>query len=175
MEKWNTTLKDGREVSLRRLMPEDKEQLLSMVTSLSRAALMWSNSPYDEERISRWMSDTESGLSVVAIFENTIVGVAAIHQYTRPRQMGIGGMMIYLHQDFHGVGLGTVMTENLLVLAKNKGLHRIHLEVVEENEAAVRLYKKLGFKVEGILKDAYYGADEKYHNMLVMGILFSED
>lgn len=156
-------------------MPDDKEQLLSMVTSLSTDALLWSNPPYDEAKIDRWMSGTKSGLSIVAIFENKIVGIAAIHQFTRPRERGIGDMMLYIHQDFHGVGLGTVMTENLLVLAKRKGLHRMGLEVVEDNDAAVRLYKKLGFEIEGTKRDAYYGADGKYHNMLVMGILLSDD
>ncbi|MFW9959329.1 MAG: GNAT family N-acetyltransferase, partial [Candidatus Odinarchaeota archaeon] len=125
--------------------------------------------------INRWMSGTKSGLSIVAVFENKIVGIAAIHQFTRPRERGIGDMMIYIHQDFHGIGLGTIMTQNLLALAKEKGLYRIGLEVVEENDAAVRLYKKLGFEIEGRKKDAYYGADEKYYNILVMGILFSEE
>ncbi|MFW9959189.1 MAG: GNAT family N-acetyltransferase [Candidatus Odinarchaeota archaeon] len=175
MKRWNTRLRDDRDVILRLLMPDDKEQLLSMVTSLSSDALMWSNPPYDEERINRWMSGTKSGLSIVAVFENKIVGIVAIHQFTRPRERGIGDMMIYIHQDFHGVGLGTVMTENLLVLAKRKGLHKVGLEVVEDNDAAVRLYKKLGFEIEGTKRDAYYGADGKYHNVLVMGILLSDD
>lgn len=43
--------------------------------------------------------------------------------------------------------------------------------MVEDNDAAVRLYKRFGFKIEGTMKDAYYGTDEKYHNMLVMGLL----
>lgn len=84
-------------------------------------------------------------------------------------------MMIYIHQDFHGVGLGTEMISKLLAVARHKGLHRIGLEVVENNEAAVRLYKKFGFEIEGVLKDAYFGTDEKYYNELVMGILFHEN
>ncbi len=175
MRKQSVKLKDGREVVLRLLLLDDKEQLLSMVTSLSADALMWSSPPYDEEKVNRWMSGTKSGLSIVAIFNSRLVGIAAVYQFPRPRQIGIAEMMIYIHQDFHGVGLGTMMTENLLVLARNKGLHRIGLEVVEENGAAVWLYKKLGFEVEGILKEAYYGADGKYHNMLVMGILLSKN
>ena len=82
---------------------------------------------------------------------------------------------IYLHQDFHNVGLGTIMTEIILSIAEEQGLHRIGLHVVEDNRAAVNLYKKLGFTIEGTMRDAYFGADNKYHNMLVMGILFQED
>ncbi|MFX0108107.1 MAG: GNAT family N-acetyltransferase, partial [Candidatus Hodarchaeota archaeon] len=106
--------------------------------------------------------------------ENNLVGIAAINEYTRPREKGTGGMVIYIHQDFHGVGLGTTMTKDLLLMAEKKGLHRIGLWVVEDNTAAVGLYKKFGFKVEGVQQDAYFGVDEKYHNLLVMGILFPD-
>jgi len=117
------------------------------------------------------MTGVGKGLSLVAVHDGRIVGIAGIHTPSLPRARGIGNMMIYLHQDFHGVGLGTAMTERLLTLVRNEGLHRIGLEVVEDNNAAVRLYRKLGFKIEGTLRDAYYGADGKYHRMLVMGLL----
>jgi len=115
------------------------------------------------------MTGVGKGLSLVAVHDGRIVGIAGIHTPSLPRMRGIGDMMIYLHQDFHGAGLGTAMTEKLLALAKNKGLHRVGLEVVEDNRAAVHLYEKCGFTIEGISVDAYYGADGKYHNMLVMG------
>ena len=119
------------------------------------------------------MGGAETGLSIVAISDSQLVGISAIYQYSRPRERGIGNMLIYIHQTFHGVGLGTVMTDKMLALAKDKGLHRIGLEVIEDNEAAVALYKKRGFEVEGVLRDAYFGDDEEYHNMLVMGILLT--
>ena len=172
MRTWKIGLKDNRSVLIRPLSADDKQRLLSFVNALSEEAILWGNPSYDEAKIDRWMSGAGKGLSLVAIDGDRIVGIAGIHVPSLPRVRGIGDMMIYLHQDFHGVGLGTAMTERLLALAKDKGLHRIGLEVVEDNEAAVRLYKRLGFKVEGTLRDAYYGTDKKYHNMFVMGRLF---
>ncbi len=169
MEVSKTKMKDGREVVVRFLTHEDKELLLDMVNSFSDYVVLWGSPPYDEAKIDRWMNGVGKGLSLVAVYDQKIVGISASYTNLLPRGRGIGGMMIYLHQDFHGVGLGTVMIKKLLGLAKGKGLHRIGLEVVEDNKAAVRLYEKLGFKIEGTLLDAYYGADEKYHNMLVMG------
>jgi putative acetyltransferase len=175
MDEWTAKLKDGREIVLRLLKPDDRGRLLQMVNSFSDETLLWSNPPYDEARIDRWMSGASDGLSFVAVHEQDIVGIVAIYRQSRPREQGIGGMMIYLHQDFHGVGLGTIMTQRVLKLAKITGLHRIGLEVVEDNVVAVQLYKRVGFKVEGVLADAYYGADERYHNMLVMGKLLAEE
>ena len=171
MQEQTFRLKDEREVILRLLKSEDKGPLQNMMAGLSRDALRWSNPPYDEAKINRWMSGVQTGLSIVAIFSDRLVGISSIYEFSRPREKGIGGMMIYIHQEFHGVGLGTAMTDEILKLAKERGLHRIGLEVVEDNDAAVALYKKRGFEVEGVLRDAYFGEDGEYHNMLVMGTL----
>ncbi|MFW9833159.1 MAG: GNAT family N-acetyltransferase [Candidatus Thorarchaeota archaeon] len=175
MEELDVQLADGREVVLRLLRSDDKELLMEMFASMSENALFWSNPPYDEPKIDRWMTGSKTGLSLVALSTDRLVGITAVYQDPRPRLRRVGGMMIYIHQDFHGVGLGTEMTNHLLTLARNKDLHRISLDVVEDNKAAVKLYKKLGFEIEGVMRDAYFGADNKYHNLLVMGILFPED
>jgi len=66
------------------------------------------------------------------------------------------------------------MMARLLELARRDGLHRLNLEVVAENRAAVRLYEKFGFKVEGVKKEAYLGEDGMYHDELVMGLILHE-
>jgi putative acetyltransferase len=169
MRTWMVSLDDDRRIVLRLLTANDRDLLLELVSAFSEETLRWGNPPYDEGKIERWMSGAGKGLSLVAIYNEKIVGIAASYTSSLPRARGIGGMMIYLHQDFHGVGLGTAMTEKFLVLAKEKELHRIGLEVVEDNIPAVRLYNKCGFRIEGTLIDAYYGADGRFHNMLVMG------
>jgi RimJ/RimL family protein N-acetyltransferase len=109
----------------------------------------------------------------VAVYDNEIIGYSAIFKFTHPRRLGVAHMGIYLHQDYHGVGLGSAMTKHGLDLAKNQQLHRLSLEVVEDNKIAVSLYKKFGFKVEGKLIDAYLGSDGEYYDILVMGKILS--
>jgi RimJ/RimL family protein N-acetyltransferase len=82
-----------------------------------------------------------------------------------------GDLLIYLHQDFHKVGLGTALLTQLLKLARKEGLHRIGLHVVVDNKCAVHLYEKFEFKVEGVLRDSYFGEDGKYHDELSMGLI----
>jgi len=65
-----------------------------------------------------------------------------------------------------------------IALALNYGfgmmnLHRIELDVLESNERATHVYKKLGFKVEGIKRHATY-FNHKYHNFIIMSILEDE-
>ncbi len=78
-----------------------------------------------------------------------------------------------MHDDFLNVGLGNVMTERLLKLAKKDKMHRIELSVVAENKIALHLYEKCGFQIEGISKDDFYGRDGKYHDVINMGLILS--
>jgi putative acetyltransferase len=168
---WKTRLKDSREVRLRFLMGDDKEQLFQMFSSMSDEALEWSMAPYTMDRIQRWIDSIQSRIPLVAEFENKIVGYAGIYKFPQPRRKGVGDVAIYLHQDFHNVGLGTAMTERLLKIAENEGMHKIELTVVADNKSAISLYGKFGFKVEGVSKDSFVGSDGKYHDVVHMGLI----
>ena len=52
-------------------------------------------------------------------------------------------------------------------------LHKITLGVYADNEPAVRMYQKLGFRIEGTLKEHLF-SDGRYHDKHVMGILSAE-
>ena len=168
---WKVKLKDGREVTIRFLTANDKEALFQMFSSMSSEALKWSMAPYTLEVIQRWINNIKNLIPLVAEYNNRIVGYASIYKFQHPRRKGIGDLAIYLHQDFHNVGLGTAMMKKLLQLAKEHKMHKLELYVVEDNKAAVTLYKKFGFKIEGISKDSFFGSDGKYHNILHTGLL----
>jgi len=53
---------------------------------------------------------------------------------------------------------------------KELNLHRITAEVYEYNERSLRLLESLGFKKEGILKEAKYH-DGRYWDIIVMGLM----
>jgi putative acetyltransferase len=161
-------LKDGREVIIRFLKIEDKDKLFHTFSSMSDEALKWSMAP-SIDVIQRWIGNIKNLIPLVAEYKNKIIGYAAIYKIPHPRRKGVGELLIYLHQDFHNIGLGTVMMEKLLELAKKEGMHKIELEVVADNKVAIHLYKKFGFKIEGISKDSFFGSDGKYHDMIKMG------
>ena len=62
----------------------------------------------------------------------------------------VGGLAI--HPDFGGKGFGKKMMQEIIDLAKEKGILRLELSVGSENFQAQKLYEKLGFVQEGVLK-----------------------
>lgn len=167
---WIVKLKDGREVTVRFLVLENKERL-EMFSSMSDEALKWGMPPYTREVIERWINNLPNLIPLVAEYNNNIIGYASIYKYPHPRRKGVGDLAMYLHQDFHNVGLGTAMLIRLLELAKKDKMHKVILHVIAYNKVALYLYEKFGFKVEGIMQDSYFGADKKYHDEIVMGII----
>lgn len=53
------------------------------------------------------------------------------------------------------------------------GLHRVELFAYAYNEAAIRLYKRVGFKAEGCRRDAQF-VNGMYWDVILLGILADE-
>jgi len=83
------------------------------------------------------------------------------------------------HADLHifiaepadrGKGYGFAAMQLLIRHAfDDLGLRRIHLRVLEDNESAIRLYKRCGFQVEGVLRGHAY-KNGQWRNVLAMGL-----
>ena len=71
-------------------------------------------------------------------------------------------------------GMGTFAVNAMLKHAFNHlNLHRVELDVLENNDRAIHLYKKCGFAVEGVKRESNY-KNGRYLNVVIMGILKSE-
>jgi RimJ/RimL family protein N-acetyltransferase len=73
-----------------------------------------------------------------------------------------------------GKGYGTTATREILKHAFcNMGLNRIQLIVMEHNERAINMYRKAGFKEEGLLRQTIRKGDTTY-NTIIMSLLREE-
>jgi RimJ/RimL family protein N-acetyltransferase len=149
----------------------DIENMVAMFESMSKEALRFGLPPYDRPRLERWVAGLEGGVLLLALDRDRVVGVAMVFGRQALRLRGVGEFVIYLHQDYQGQGLGTHLTRVILQEARSRGFHRVGLEVVAENAAAIKVYQRAGFSVEGRLKDAFFGDDGKYHDQLIMGVV----
>jgi RimJ/RimL family protein N-acetyltransferase len=167
----HAVLKNGKAVRLMTYRPEDKEELVSMYASMSPEAVRWGLPPYDRARIERWTADLANNITLLARLDQRVVGHLQLLRIPFERRKGVGEVLIYIHQDFQNIGLGTLMMKKAIQIAKDRGFHRLGLTVVADNHGAIKVYEKVGFKKEGIAKDAFYGDDHRYHDEVEMGLL----
>ncbi|MCL4265275.1 MAG: GNAT family N-acetyltransferase [Anaerolineae bacterium] len=94
----------------------------------------------------------------VAEVDGRVVGMASLHQKQNPRERHAAGLGMMVHPDYWGRGIGSQLLDALVNLAGNwLQLTRVELEVNTDNLAAIRLYEKLGFVIEGTHRLHAYG------------------
>lgn len=122
-----------------------------------------------EERLGGyWVNSVNRFL--VAEVDARVVGAINVHLGTGRRAHAASFGMGVL-SAFQGRGIGSALLEAVLELADNwYGLDRVELEVYADNAAAVRLYERFGFVIEGRLR-AYGYRDGRYADVYAMARL----
>jgi putative acetyltransferase len=98
------------------------------------------------------LSEPPEGLySLVACVEEEVVGSLSLENTpTRWRMRHVASLGMAVRDDWQGRGVGTALMEAALDLADNwLNLTRIELRVYVDNAAAIALYEKFGFEIEG--------------------------
>ena len=110
--------------------------------------------------------ELENGKSkyFVAKQENEIVGFAGILLIID--QVNI--MNIVVKKDKRNFGIGSLLLEEIIRYSKIHNATSITLEVNEKNSAAIKLYKKYGFKQVGLRRKYYNNED----NAILMDLVF---
>lgn len=97
----------------------------------------------------------ENSKYVVAKLDDEIVGFAGIKIIIDEADI----MNIAVRTDKRKLGIGSLLLENLVSLARNLKCTYITLEVNENNLPAIRLYEKFNFKKIGLRKKYYNNTD----------------
>jgi ribosomal protein S18 acetylase RimI-like enzyme len=91
---------------------------------------------------------SERFAALVAEFDGRIVGMLGFHERY---DTGLGGLAFYIEDIYvesacRRLGIGSSLLAKLAVCAREQNILRIDLHVREDNRAARRLYRKLGFE-----------------------------
>ena len=93
----------------------------------------------------------------VAIEDDAILGYLIVQGEVRPKRVSHkASIVIGVHSESRGKGVGTALFEQAHQWAEEKGLHRLELTVITENEHAFALYRKMGYEMEGVKKHSLW-------------------
>lgn len=119
-----------------------------------------------KDRIAAMSGD--SGVIFLIENENKINGFLAAQRGFANRIRHSAYIVVGLLKEYRGKKLGTKLFEELEKWAIEKNITRLELTVVKSNEAAIKLYEKSGFSIEGIKENAMI-IDGKYVDEYYMG------
>ena len=108
---------------------------------------------------------------LVAVSAGHVVGWCDV--VPKPRPIYAHGCVLGmgLLPEFRGQGLGDRLIRQILAAARAFGFNRVELSVRENNAGAIALYKRVGFEIEGLQRNATK-VDGVYENVVLMAILF---
>jgi ribosomal protein S18 acetylase RimI-like enzyme len=118
------------------------------------------------------LGNIEAGhAQLVALWAGQVIGWCDVLPKSRPIYAHVGVLGMGLLPEFRRKGLGKDLINKTLSAARDFGFHRVELTVREKNANAIELYKKVGFEIEGLQRDAFK-IDGVYENLMLMALLF---
>ncbi len=152
------TLKNGQEVLLRPIKPEDEPLWLEMFQSFSEESIRY--------RFFQLLKDTPHEVRVRYCnidYDREIAIVAELSEEDRRKILGVGRLSIepdgksgeiafIIGDKWQGLGLGTKVVDYVLEIAKEMGVETVYAIMLSDNQRALNLTKKMGFKLDH-LKD----------------------
>ena len=108
------------------------------------------------------------------IDDNGLKGFVSLSTGKYNRIKHSGHIVIGILSSHDHMKYGTLLFNKLFLYAESIGLHRLELTVMVNNEAAVALYKKMGFEIEGVKKHSMLVDDQyvdEYYMAKLLGAL----
>jgi acetyltransferase len=146
-------MRDGRNVLLRPIKPEDEPMWLEMFQNFSEESVRYrffniiKDTPH-EVRVRYCNIDYDRELGLVAELQNgkrQILGVVRIIVEAD----GKNGEIAFIVADpWQNLGLGSKMVDYVIEISKEKGLETIYALMLKDNYRAIRLLRKMGFTIQ---------------------------
>ena len=166
------TMKDGGNVTIRPIRPEDEPLMVRFHETLSERSvylryfhLMNLEQRVTHERLTRiCFIDYDREMALVAVRRNSetgdseILGVGRLTKIHGTREAEIA---VLISDNWQGRGLGKELLSRLLVVAADDKLARVVADILPDNRGVMRICEKLGFSLKHSLDDDVVRAEFK--------------
>jgi putative acetyltransferase len=163
----------GHPIVVRRAEPRDAEAVHAIFTGPKAIAgtmqLPYPSVEFWRKRLNE-MAPFEYFL--VATIDGDVVGNCGLREAGKsPRRKHVGDIWMAVRDDRHGCGVGTALMSAAIELADRwMNYQRLELGVYTDNLAALALYRKFGFAIEGTCR-AHAFRDGRYVDTYLMARL----
>ena len=165
------TLKDGSTVILKPMVEKDEGTLLTFFQGLEPGDRLYlRHDVTDPAIVSEWAKglDYERVLPILAFDGDRIVGNASLHRNPFSWMRHIGSIRIVVATEFREKGLARSLAADLFQIAVSVKLEKLVAEMLTDQDDARRVFSRLGFREEAILKDHVLDAKDEKHDLLIM-------
>ena len=167
-------------IELKYFTEGDIPQLINWIDS-PKFLLQWSGTgftyPLTHQQLIKYLGEANKedseiqAFKVVHVESSKVIGhisLGSINLHNRNARMC---RVLIGDEEMKGKGLAPIMVNKLLNIAFVKfGLHKVSLAVYDFNTTALKLYEKMGFRKEGLIREASRIGDDywSYYEMSIL-------
>ena len=156
-------LKNQQPVLIRDMLPGDVDRSFDFFASLPAIDRRYLRRDVTRrEVVERRIKTMKDGRVV------RLVAVANLEIWGHGWGDGVAEIRLIIAKPFQRVGLGMLMARELFLLAAEKQVERIVVRMLKPQEAAINIFRKLGFRDEFTLPEHVRDRDGQWQDMIIM-------
>lgn len=173
------TLKNGKECILRNATSQDARAIKAhriLVAGETDYMLRYPDeltmTEEEEAEILKKKEESDNEMMLIAEFDGELAanaGIYPIGRFDRVKHKADFGVSV--KKAYWGMGLGTIMLERMISIAREAGYEKLNLEVIAGNDSAVRIYEKYGFKRYGTEEKGFRYRNHTYADICYMHLI----
>lgn len=168
-------LKDGRKAVIRSAQPGDAAEMVTFMQTtageteyLLRYPEECTMSEAGEAAFLDGVLNSPDQVMPCCFVDGVLAGNAMLTMNSRIKTRHRGSVAIGLLEKFWGLGIGTALFQEMIAIAKERGLDHLELDYIEGNDRARRLYEKMGFVETARIPDVYRLKDGSFRKSILM-------
>ncbi|MCJ7713238.1 GNAT family N-acetyltransferase [Candidatus Bathyarchaeota archaeon] len=145
-------LKNGTEVILRSIKPEDEMLWLEMFKSFSDESVWYrffnviKDTPH-EIRIRYCNINYDNEIAIIAELQEEQKKMLGVVRFTLDSDKKSGELAFIVVDQWQGLGLGTIMVDHVLNICRDKKIEIIYSFMLPNNYRGIKFLKKMGFNI----------------------------
>jgi L-amino acid N-acyltransferase YncA len=166
------TLQNGKRVMFRFLNEQDREELIRLFQEAPEEDLRFLKQDVkDTKLVNSWVDhiNYQKVLPLLALDleGNNIIADATLHRGKHAAKH-IGEVRIFVSRPFRNLGVGSLMLEEMINLAKKEGLVWLKAEIVADHKKVVKAFRTRGFEIRATLEDYFIRKDGVTHDVILL-------
>jgi RimJ/RimL family protein N-acetyltransferase len=165
------SLKRRRSVRVRPMVIEDADALHQFFLRVPEEDLLFLRRDVtDRDVIESWALDVVTGqtFTLLAERDGAIVGEASIHRSRAPWSQHVGEIRVVVDATHRQLGLGSALVQAIFLASLERGVEKIVAEMTPDQKGAITVFQKLGFRIEGLLRDHVRDRRGEKRDLIVM-------
>ncbi len=163
-------LQDGRAGQIRPLSEQDRAALLAFGQQLPQDDLLYLEDDFQShEIISRLVnaSQAENWRQIVVEADGEILGYSSVRRL-HGWSSHVADIVLLVNPRFRRMGVGVALAQAIFDAARELGVSKIIVEMLEEQESGRAIFERLGFRIEGTLSKHTRDRQGQFHTLLIL-------